>query len=124
MIRPYTITVTPTGSAGSAAGDSTHNLVASGIIRRLHIAYAASSAATTDVTISVVANGDIPALTILTVSDNATSGWYVPMHAIHTSAGAAIADQYDLVAICSRLKVAVAQADPDKTVTVTVLVEE
>lgn len=120
MIRRYVVPVTPTGSAGSAAGDGRTDAGISGRLLAVHLEYAASTPATCDVTISA------PGTTtnLLVVGNNATSGWYFPRRQMQDSTGAALTGIYEAVPIVDQIKVAVAQSDPNKTLTATLLVED
>ena len=58
-----------------------------GQLYAVYLDYHASAPATTDVT--VVLN-EAPSATILTVTDNATDGWYFPREQVHSNAGAGL----------------------------------
>lgn len=126
MIRRHTLKVTCSGSDGSATGNDTTKNVITGKILAVHLDYGTGQAATSDV---VLSTAHTPTNTILTVTDNATDGWYYPRHQVDSAAGAGLT--YDgtrtvnePVPVCDHLKLSVAQGNDEKTVTATVLVEE
>lgn len=124
MTRIYKFpTITTVGADGSAAGTATTEYPIAGEIKSVHIDYA-NQPATTDVTIATT---HAPVLTILTVADNNTDGWYHPRHLIQDAAGADVTGLYDCVYVNDYVKVTVAQADGaggDETVTVTLVYED
>lgn len=129
MTRIYKFPViTTVGADGSAAGTATTEYPIAGEIKSVHIDYA-NQPATTDVTIATV---HAPVLTILTVADNNTDGWYHPRHILQDAAGATITydgtnEVYGCVYVNDYIKVTVAQADGaggDETVTVTLVYED
>lgn len=69
----YVIPVTTTGSAGSATGSATSELI-KGYLVDVYIDYHASAPATTDVTIAYAVRGG----NLLAVTNNATDGLYHP----------------------------------------------
>ena len=125
MIYTYKIRVTTTGSAGSATGTGVSDEGLTGLLRAVHVDYT-SMPATTDVTISTTA---APTVTFLTLTNTNTDGWYYPMIAAHTNAGAAITYDgtrpiYTLFGINDIVTVSVAQADAlANAVIVTLLME-
>jgi hypothetical protein len=66
--------LTPSGSAGSASGTAAFQQLADGKLYAIYLDYAGSAPATTDVTIKLAD----PAVSLLTVSNNSTDGWYFP----------------------------------------------
>lgn len=120
MIRRTQVTVTADGSAGASVGSANTSHVVDGIIRAIHLNYSASAAATLDVTISEA--NESPALPVLTVANNATDGWYYPMHqADNAGSGADLEGAGAPVVARDALAVAVAGANDNDTVTVTVV---
>lgn len=105
----YTIRVTTTGSAGSAAGTGTLPFkLAMAAIDAIKVDYHASAPATTDVTITETEGLQ---QTVLTLTDNKDDGTYYPRHAIHDPTGAAISGA-GLITVEGQLQVAVAGCDP------------
>jgi len=103
-----TIAVTTTGTAGSASG-SESSIRCTGRVYAVYLAYHASAPATTDVTLAMAGT---PSESILTIANNATSGWYYPRRPVCLNDGTALA--YDGVhkvcepyAVVDRLKLSV-----------------
>lgn len=93
---------------GSGAGTATAANSRQGFIEAVNIDYAASADAGTDVVISCV-EGPGQDLTILTVSNNKTDGWYYPRVMSHSPAGAAQASYEIKVPFKGYLRLTVAQ---------------
>lgn len=106
------VTVTVAGSAGSATGSATTRPV-TGLLLGVYVDYV-TQPATTDVTIAT-AGSTAPALTLLTLADKNTDGWFFPRRAIHDTAGAA-QTQYDIAPVADAITVSVAQGDPGSVV--------
>lgn len=121
-IRKTTINVTTTGSAGSASGSSSAT-VGVGELVALHVDYT-SQPATTDVTITSPSSPSTR--TLLTVSNNATDGYYFPSDLLDDSTGADITGAAKPAFVqAGVLTVAVAQGDAATNgVTVTAWVRE
>lgn len=108
------ISVTTTGAAGSATGDTTSAIVLRGKLHAVYLDYNASApGATTDVAIS---QAQAPSATLLTVTNNATDGWYFPRQQVCDTAGAALTyDGSEAVSeplpVDGKLTVAVAQSN-------------
>jgi len=109
-----TIAVTTTGTAGSASGNES-SIRCTGRVYAVYLAYHASAPATTDVTLAMAGT---PSESILTIANNATSGWYYPRRPVCLNDGTALA--YDIggsqkvcepYAVVDRLKLSVAQSD-------------
>ncbi len=107
-IEKFEIKITTTGSAGSASG-SGHSATPLGQLVALHLDYHASAPATTDVT--VTAPGNPAALTVLTLSDNNTDGWYFPKTQDHDNTGSAVTGSYSDPLLHLGVDISVAQAD-------------
>jgi hypothetical protein len=125
MVNLYKMTAACVGANGSAAGTVTTEFPIIGTIRAIHIDHSASGAATTDVVIATV---NTPSIAILTVTDNATDGWYHPSVMLHDNAAAAVTydgtnEIYVPVSVVDAIKVTVAQANSAQTVTVTIIYE-
>ena len=115
MIRRHQITVTLTGASGSEKSTQPVN----GLLLAAHIDYADIAAGTTDVTLAVLD----PTLTLLTVTNSVTDGWFYPRVLMGDTAGVNLTAVYDAMAVHGYVEVSVVQADAG-TVTVTLLVEE
>jgi hypothetical protein len=114
-IRKYTLTLTLTGAEGSVQSGAP----IFGRLKHVHIDYTDISEATTDVTITALA----PSLTLLTVANNTTDGWYHPRVLCDGVDGADLTGWYDTFVLSGYVTVAAAQSDAG-TITVTLLVEE
>lgn len=122
MIRRETVTVSgAAGGTGVATATATSGQIVNGVIREVYLAYVDSPPGTTDVTVATVAS---PALTILSVADAATSGWFFPMNQADNTSGADISGQGSPVAVDDYIKVTIAQANDGDGVTATILYED
>lgn len=124
-IRQKSVTVTTTGADGSAVGTGYTEVIV-GKILALYLDYSSGQANTTDVTITTTA---APVRTIHTETDSATDVWRQPRIPVHDVAETALTYDgthpiVDLIPVSDTIKVAVAQADNNETVTVYVLYEE
>ena len=106
--QTVSVSVTTTGSAGSATGSATLTLPA-GWIEWVYLDYHASAPATTDVTIAYADTP--PGGNVLAVSNSATDALYFPRSGCVTNAAAAITDSYTRFPAGEALSVSVAQAD-------------
>lgn len=109
---------------GSAVGTVTTREVVMGRVLGVYLDYS-GTAATTDVTISTPHS---PSVTVITVSNSVTDGWYYPRVQVHSTAGAALT--YDgtrtvcePVPVNDHLQLAVAQGGTAATVDAWVVVE-
>lgn len=98
----------------------------SGRVIAVYVEYAVTPNVATDVTIATV---NAPVKTILTLTDNVTSGWYYPRAQVHDAAGAGVTydgtnEAYDTVPVADYIKATVAQGDNDQTLNVWILIEE
>lgn len=107
------------GSAGSATINATTPGVITGLVMSIYVQYNDSPPATTDVTIATAGTRH-PALTLLTLTNANTSGWFHVMAAQHDTAGAAVTDKQKML-ISDQIKVTVAQADAGDSVDIWVL---
>ena len=87
-MKVYKVSVTTTGAAGSATGDATTVQPVTGKLHAIYLDYDGSApGATTDVTVS---QAESPSATLLTVTDNATDGWYFPRQQVCNAAATAL----------------------------------
>lgn len=105
-ILTLTVTLTTTGSAGSATDSEVTDIV-EGFFLDAYLNYHASAPATTDITIKQTDRSD----NILVVTDNATDGLYSPRQAVHTAAGAAVTNGHDKYPVNGTLTVSAAQSN-------------
>lgn len=103
------VAVTTAGSAGSAVGSATSGPM-HGFLLDVYLDYHASApGATTNV---VVAHVDPTLGNVLSISDNATAGRYVPRETVQTIAGATSdPDGYDRIALNGNVTVSVSDSD-------------
>jgi hypothetical protein len=100
------ITATTTGANGSAAGENISESPLSGFIVGVYVDYT-SQPATADVTITFPY---APTKTVLTLTNNATDGWYYPKVLAHDEAGVALTERI-YIPIDGYIKAAVAQGN-------------
>ena len=98
------VSITTTGSAGSAAGSGT-TIPINGFLLDVYLDYHASCPATADVTITDSVFG-----TVLANSNSNTDAWLAPRKATCDPAAAATG-LYDLIPLNGALTISVAQAD-------------
>jgi hypothetical protein len=113
------------GSAGAATNNNTSSHVVTGQICSIGVTYGDSPPGTTDVTVATAGNNG-PALTILTLTNANTSGWFHPRHVVDDNAGADITYDgtrvvYDMVCVSDNIKVTIAGADSPDTAEVVVV---
>lgn len=122
---------TAAGSAGSATANATTTVRISGFLQGVYVKYNDSPpAGTTDVTIATLGTSPAPpAVTLLTLTNAATDGWFYPRVQVHSTAGAAATldgTRAMLVPapIDDFLKVTIAQANASDSVDVWFLVSD
>jgi len=113
------------GSNGSATANNTSCHVITGEICSIGVTYGDSPPGTTDVTIATSGDNG-PALTILTLTNANSDGWFHPRHVVDNNAGADIeyADGYsvyDKVCVADYIKVTIAGANNPDTAEVVVV---
>jgi hypothetical protein len=127
MIRSVQQSITVAGTAGSATGSGTLGYPLSGLLHAVHYDFT-GAAATADTTTTVVAaTGSNPALTILTLTDNNTTGFFYPRIQVCGVTGSALTLDgtriaTDRIPINGYLKTAIAQSDAG-TVIVTYFID-
>lgn len=107
-IREVTISLTTTGSAGSATATGVTTESFEGFFLEAYVNYHGSAPATTDLTIKQTGATD----NILVLTDTNTDGVYVPRRAIVNSAGAAITNGHGLIPVAGTITASLAQCDP------------
>ena len=113
------------GGDGSATANNTSSHVVTGQICSVGVTYGDSPPGTTDVTVATAGN-NVPALTILTLTNANTSGWFHVRHVIDDETGADITydgteEVYDKVCVADNIKVTIAQANSPDTAEVVVV---
>lgn len=114
------------GGAGVATANTDSTTRITGYVVGVYVKYNDSPpAGTTDVTVKTKGTSPAaPSLTFLSIANAATDGWFWPRVQIHTTAGAAITDQYDWPAIDDLINVTIAQANNADNVDVWLMVSE
>jgi hypothetical protein len=122
-IKRTTVTVTgATGGAGSATANADTDIIVDGYIVAVYLEYTDSPpGASTDVIIEEANNS--PAVSVLTVTNAATDGWFYPRAAAVNTAGSAITNSNEKIATSDYLNVSIAQANNDDGVTATIVWE-
>ena len=114
-----------TGGTGVSTNNNTSSHVVVGQICSIGVTYNGSPPASTDVVIATAGNNG-PALTILTLTNANSDGWFHPRHVVDNNAGADIeyADGYsvyDKVCVADNLKLTVSQANDGDSVDIVVV---
>lgn len=119
MIRTCKIPTITGNATGTSPSPYNGHIVA------IYVEYLITPNVATDVVISTVLS---PVKTILTLTDNVTSGWYYPRMIVHSEAGVALTGtaggDRTRHPIDDYIKVTVAQGDSDQTLDVWLLIEE
>jgi hypothetical protein len=105
-IVTYKVAVTTTGSAGSATGSGTSDLI-QGYLLDVYFDFHGSAPATSDVTLAYATRGG----NILVASNGNTDTLFQPLKQASDSAGAAIAGVYNPYVLDDKVTVSVAQSD-------------
>lgn len=113
------------GSNGSATNNGTSTHIVNGEICSIGVTYGDSPPASTDVTIATTGDHG-PALTILTLTNANTDGWFLVRHLLDDPAGADITydgteEVYGKAAVSDTIKVTIAQANANDTAEVVIL---
>lgn len=119
-IERHQFLVATTGSAGSASGSAILALPNCELLA-VYIDYGAAPS-TTDLVLKAI-GGDLADVTVLTLTNINTDGWYYPRVQKHDNTGSAITGDYDRPVIHNNLLATLAQADAlSPCVTITALV--
>lgn len=108
-VEKHELAVSTVGVAGSATGSGIVSVPLSELVA-VHADYHASAPATTDLTIK--SPGDPASVTILTLTNGNTDGWYYPKVQKHDNVGAAITGDYADPPVHGNLLAELAQCDP------------
>ena len=116
---------TTDGGAGASTNNNTSSHVVVGQICSIGVTYNGSPPASTDVVIATAGKNG-PALTILTLTNANSDGWFHPRHVIDDATGADITydgteEVYDKVCIADNIKVTIAQANSPDTAEVVIV---
>ena len=113
------------GGDGSATANNTSSHVVTGQICSIGVTYGDSPPARTDVTIATAGNNG-PALTLLTLTNANSDGWFHVRHKVDDESAADITydgsnEVYDKVCISDNIKVTIAQANSPDTAEVVIV---
>ena len=113
------------GGSGSSTANNTSSHVVVGQICSIGVTYNGSPPSSTDVVIATAGNNG-PALTILTLTNANSDGWFHPRHKIDDESAADITydgtnEVYEKVCVADNIKVTVSQANDDDSVDVVVV---
>ena len=113
------------GADGSATANNTSGHIVVGEICSIGVTYGDSPPASTDVTIAT-AGSNGPALTLLTLTNANSDGWFHLRHKTDDESGADITydgsnEVYEKVCIADTIKVTIAQANSPDTAEVVVV---
>ena len=113
------------GNDGSATANNTSGHVVVGEICSIGVTYGDSPPGTTDVTIATAGNNG-PALTLLTITNANSDGWFHLRHKTDDESGADITydgsnEVYEKVCVADNIKVTIAQANSPDTAEVVIV---
>ena len=113
------------GSNGSATNNGTSTHIVNGEICSVGVTYGDSPPASTDVTIATTGDHG-PALTILTITNANSDGWFNVRHKLDDESAADISydgteEVYGKVAVSDTIKVTIAGANANDTAEVVIL---
>ncbi len=113
------------GGDGSATANNTSTHLVTGQICSIGVTYGDSPPGTTDVTIATSGDNG-PALTILTLTNANSDGWFHVRHKVDDESGADITydgtnEVYEKVCISDYVKVTIAQANSPDTAEVVIV---
>ena len=113
------------GGSGSSTSNNTSGHVVVGEICSIGVTYNGSPPASTDVVIATAGNNG-PALTLLTLTNANSDGWFHLRHKVDDESGADITydgsnEVYEKVCVADNIKVTVSQANDDDSVDVVVV---
>ena len=113
------------GGSGSSTANNTSSHVVVGQICSIGVTYNGSPPASTDLVIATAGNNG-PALTILTLTNANSDGWFHPRHKIDDESAADVTydgtnEVYAKVCVADNIKVTVSQANDDDSVDVVVV---
>ena len=114
-----------TGGSGASTNNNTSSHVVVGQICSIGVTYNGSPPASTDLVIATAGNNG-PALTILTLTNANSDGWFHPRHKVDDESGADVTydgsnEVYDKVCVADNIKITVSQANDDDSVDVVVV---
>ena len=105
-----TLKVSATGGAGVSTGNS-QEAVPPSKLYAVYFDFHGSAPSSLDTILAAQGNSDVPAQTILTLTNNNTDGWFYPRRQIENSVGAQVTGAYEPFFIPGSLLLSVAQGD-------------
>ena len=113
------------GGSGASTTNNTSSHVVVGQICSIGVPYNGSPPASTDVVIATAGNNG-PALTLLTLTNANSDGWFHIRHKVDDESGADITydgsnEVYEKVCVADNIKVTVSQANDDDSVDVVIV---
>mgnify|MGYP005810800823 FL=1 len=113
------------GGAGASTNNNTSGHVVVGQICSIGVTYNGSPPSSTDVVVATAGNNG-PALTILTLTNANSDGWFHPRHKIDDESAADVTydgtnEVYEKVCVADNIKITVSQANDDDSVDVVVV---
>jgi len=102
-----------TGGAGVSTANATTSIKHEGLVAAVYVKYnGAPPAATTDVTVVTLGTSpNAPALTLLSITDAATDGWFFPRAVQHLNTDASALTTHTFLPISDNVKVTIAGAN-------------
>lgn len=112
------------GGAGVATNNSTITTTVRGLVAAVYVKYNDSPpAGTTDVTVATLGTSpSAPALTLLSITNAATDGWFFPRAVEHLNSDGTALTSHTYLPVEDRVKVTIAQANNGDSVDVWLLV--
>jgi len=110
-IRTVKVTVTTTGSDGSATGAGYSRAAVNGEVLAVKVDWGATAPATSDIDVVVESDDDRPEVTLVDKDDSATDAWFYPKVQNTDAGGSTISGEYMHLPAAGRIKVSVAQCN-------------
>lgn len=119
LAGPFSSGVT-TGGAGVSTNNQTSTAILDGLVAAIYVKYNDSPpAGTADVTVATLGTSpNAPALTLLSVSNAATDGWFFPRAVEHLNSDGTALTSHTYLPIMDKVKVTLAQANDGDSVDV------
>ena len=110
------------GGAGVATANATSTVRVSGLILAVYVRYNDSPPAGTTDLVLTTAGSTMPAVTILSISNAATSGWFYPVAQQHlASDGSLVSNEYNRLTIDDLAKITITGANNADSIDVWIL---
>lgn len=122
IVGPISSGVT-SGGAGVSTNNNTHTVKTMGLVAAIYVQYNDNPPATSDVTVATLGTSpSAPALTLLSVSNAATSGWFFPRALEHLNTDGTALTSHTYMPLADKVKVTLAQANDGDSVDVWLLI--